>query len=96
MSRFLNYFVFLKDVCCCQYTEETIISPVLYVLALGEKAQSVWLETLRVSLSFSVGVPAAFCSFSVGGKSSLFSFSGCQKARLQAESLSFIFPGDVS
>lgn len=69
MSRFLNYFVFLKDMCCCKYIEETIISPMLYLLALGEKAQSIWLETLRVFLSFSVGVPAAFCSFSVGGKS---------------------------
>lgn len=55
--------------CCCKYIEETIISPMLYLLALGEKAQSIWLETLRVFLSFSVGVPAAFCSFSVGGKS---------------------------
>lgn len=44
----LIFFVFLKDLCCCQHIEETIIPSVHCLLALGEQAQSVWLETLRV------------------------------------------------
>lgn len=64
----LIFFVFLKDLCCCQHIEETIIPSVHCLLALGEQAQSVWLETLRV-LGFSVGAPAAFYLFSAGGNS---------------------------
>lgn len=62
--------------CAAANTLKKQLSPVLYVLALGEKAQSVWLETLRVSLSFLFGGCArCFLLIFCWGKSSLFSFS---------------------
>ena len=50
---FLIFLCSSKTCVTANTSEETIISSMLYLLALGEKDQSVWLEILRVSKLFS-------------------------------------------